>query len=109
MYTVLCVSEDSIVAIGLGLFAFVVSFIGIILAFKTRAEKADLMVDVDKKIEDKIEPIVSRLEKHEDAINKLVTKQEVIHTKVDNILDGQERLMNFMIKISDKLDSKKDK
>jgi Mg2+ and Co2+ transporter CorA len=76
---------------------------------KAKADKSDIMIDVTKKIDEEIAPVVKRLEKHEETINKLITKQEVIHTKVDNILDGQERLMDFMIKISDKLDTKRDK
>ena len=117
MSFILGISEGSLINIGLVVLPLL---IGTFLRHKTKADKSEIMIDVVKKIDDEIAPVVKRLKKHEDKINKLVTKQEVIHTNVDHILTGQAnhkedfktrmtKLESLIGKLFDKVDSKKDK
>ncbi|MEE9352570.1 MAG: hypothetical protein V3U78_09940 [Thiotrichaceae bacterium] len=98
--------------------------IGAFLRNKAKADKSDIMIDVDKKMDEKIAPINKRMDKHDEDfkdfkhnefdpmkqdIQELITKTSVLKTQTDTIITGQENLMKFIIKMSDKLDTKKDK
>lgn len=106
MTHVLGITESSLISIGLLVFPLL---IGSFLRYKAKADKSELMIDVVKKIDEEINPVLRRLQKHEDAINKLVTKQTVIDVKIDGISEGISDIKKLIGTVFDKLDTKKDK
>lgn len=106
MNFVICLSEGSSVAIGLGVIPIL---IGSFVMYKAKSDKADIMTSVDEKIEEKIAPVERKLEKHEEVINQIVTKQSVIDVKIDVIGENVTDIKKLIGKIFDVLDSKKDK
>jgi hypothetical protein len=109
MSFILGISEGSQVAIGLGLLTLLISFVSPFFIMKTKTEKGDILIEVDKKVDDKIRPIKKRLEKHEDSINKIVNKQTEIDVKIDCIGEDVKDIKKLLGKVFDVLDNKKDK
>lgn len=124
MNTVLGITEGSIVAISLGVFGFIVSFIGVVIVLKARAEKSDIMIDVKKEISEKTDPIERRMDKHDadfkdfkhdeiapmkNQLNNLEIKQSVIDVKIDCISEGIIDIKKLIGKIFDELENKADK
>lgn len=82
------------------------------------------MVDVKKEIDEKIEPIEKRMNRHDEdfkdfkhdeiapmkeIVNQLVTKQTVIDVKIDGITEGISDIKKLIGKVFDELNNKKDK
>ena len=105
--------------------------IGLFLGYKAKSDKSDIMVDVEKKISEELDPIEKRMDKHDTDfkefkrdeiepmkkdIHDLITKQSVIDNKVDTIKEGIGDLKEGIGDLKDlfktvfkKLDQKKDK
>lgn len=109
MSFILGMSEGSQVAIGLGLLTLIISAVSAFIIMKTKTDKGEILIEVDRKIDEKILPIERKLEKHEESINDIKIKQAVIHKDVGHILTGQEDIKKLIGTLFDKLDSKKDK
>ncbi len=103
---VLGLTEASWISIGLVVLPFLIATF---LRYKAKADKSEIMIDVVKEIDEKIEPVVKRLEKHEESINDIKIKQSVIDVKIDGIGEGISRIEKLIGTIFDKLDTKQDK
>lgn len=124
MAFVLGISEGSWVDIGLAVVALLIPCMGVFLRYKAKSDKADIMVDIESKIAEEIEPIEKRMDKHDTDfkefkrdeiepmkkdIHDLITKQSVIDTKVDNVLTGISEIKELFKTVFDKIDKKQDK
>jgi len=121
MQIVLGISEGSWVDIGVVIVPIILAGLGTFAYLKI---KSKIMVDVKKEIDEKIDPIEKRMDKHDTEfkdfrhdefepmkqnIQELITNVSVLKVQTQTIITGQENLMKFIIKMSDKLDQKKDK
>ena len=128
MQIVLGISEGAWVEICVILLPLI---LGVFFTLKAKSDKSDIMVDVKKEIDEKIEPIEKRMNRHDEDfkdfkreeiepmkkdIHSLITKQSVIDVKIDSVIDSQldlkdsiTDLKSLMVKFIDKLDTKRDK
>jgi len=106
MALILGIAEASVISIGLVVLPILIRAF---LRYKAKADKSKIMIDVVKKINDEMEPVKRRLDKHDDAINTLVTKQTVIDVKIDGIGEGVSDIKKLIGTLFEKLETKKDK
>jgi len=132
MQIVLGISEGSWVDIGVVVVPIILVGLGTFAYLKI---KSKIMVDVKKEIDEKIEPIEKRMDKHDadfkdfkhdefepmkQNIQELITTTSVLKTQMGTVIDGQAelkkefksnmgKLESLIGKIFDKLDMKKDK
>ena len=128
MQIVLGISEGAWVEICVILLPLI---LGVFFTLKAKSDKSDIMVDVKKEIDEKIETIEKRMNRHDEDfkdfkreeiepmkkdIHSLITKQSVIDVKIDSVIDSQldlkdsiTDLKSLMVKFIDKLDTKRDK
>ncbi len=98
MGLVLGLAESSYVSIGLLVFP---ALIGLFLSYKQRADKADTMKSVDKKLDKKIaeelKPIIKTMEEYERDIKELRKDElEPIKKNINNIMREQD-VMNTIL------------
>ncbi len=132
MQIVLGISEGSWVDIGIALVCIAIPALG---AFAYLKIKSKIMVDVKKEIDEKIEPIEKRMDKHDadfkdfkhdefepmkQNIQELITTTSVLKTQMGTVIDGQaelkkdfkdgmSKLESLIGKIFSRLDTKRDK
>lgn len=98
MEFVLGLAESSYITIGLVAFP---AFIGLFLGYKQRADKADTMKSVDKKLDkklaDELKPIIKSMDEYERDIKEL-RKDELEPIKQNiNILMREQDVMNTIL------------
>ena len=118
---ILGITESNWVDIGLVCFHI---FLGLFLTYKAKADKAEILIDVDNKIDKKVNPVENRMDNHDKdfkefkrdeiepmktEIHELITKQTVIDVKIDGISEGITDIKKLIGKVFDELNNKKDK
>lgn len=97
MRIVLGLVEGSWVDIGIALAGAAIVALGTFIYLKIKSVKQDFMVDVDKKIDEKIEPIKSSMKDYEKDIKEL-KKDELEPIKKDiNDIKREQDVMNSIL------------
>lgn len=97
MGIVLGLSEGSGVDLILGAMALFIGAIGLYVKLKTKADKADTMKEVDKKLTEELKPIIKSMEEYERDIKEL-RKDELEPIKQNiNILMREQDVMNTIL------------
>ena len=97
MQIVLGISEGSWVDIGLVVVPMLLMALGAFIFYKIKSVKQDIMIDVDKKIDNKIKPIEKSMDDYERDIKEL-KKDELEPIKKDiNDIKREQDVMNSIL------------
>jgi hypothetical protein len=121
MGIILGLAESSWVEIGVVIGPFLIISL---IAFIVYKAKSVIMVEVESKIAEEIEPIEKRMDKHDidfkefkrdeiapmkETLNELVADIRGLKVQTKTLVSGQGKIEKFMERILDKLDRKQDK